>query len=299
MLKVPTTLVTLCAVSVLGPTVGFATQERGYTPPPFSYYQPILERMPFGELPADTGAAVDPNAAREDARLKGEQEKLARQINMSAVNVTPQGQTAIGFTDLSVKPPVSYYLLVGNEAGGWRVLSADYEAETAEIEKDGITIALKLGKGLVPSEPAKPKAGAAPPPLQGTVKTAAITVSPLAKNLVTARTHLQSTEHSAAAVSAQLRDASAGGEPGGDVRSYMERLRERKIQESSAARAEQEAQRQQLEKLAREVASKEIKKQTEALAEEAELKKEIALEEERLKALEEKALQDEERDAAE
>jgi hypothetical protein len=298
MLKVPTPLAALCGVCLWLSMSASATQERGYSPPPFSYYQPILERMPFGERPADTGPAVDPNAAREEARLKGEQEKLARQINMSAVNVTPQGQTAIGFTDLSAKPPASYYLTVGSEAGGWRVLSADYESETAEIEKDGITIALKLGKGLVQSEAAKPKAGATPPPLQTTVKTPVIPVSPLTKNLVTAKTNTERAAQSAAAIRDQLRGAS-GVEPGGDVRSYMERLRERKIQESSAVRAEQEAQRQQLEKLAREVASKEIKKQTDALAEEAALKKELALEEERLKALEEERLKAEEQDAAE
>lgn len=253
--------------------------EASYAPPPFSHYQPILERMPFGELPDNFGQEVDPNAAKEDARLKIEQEKLARSINMSAVNVTPQGETAIGFTDLSVKPPASYYLVVGDEAGGWKVLSADYEEETAEIEKDGVTIALKLGKGLVSKEPDKPASPAPKMPAAVPIKKPVITVSPLTQSAVTAKTNTERAEQSAAAIREQLKNAQSGA----DVRSYMERLRERKIQESTALRNAQEAQREQLEKLAREVASKEIKKQAEALAEEAALEKEIALEEQRLK----------------
>ena len=69
---------------------------------------------------------------------------------------------------------------------------------------------------------------------------------------------------------------------GGDVRSYMERLRERKIQESATLRKADADKRKQLEKLARDVATKEIRKQTKVIAEEASLQKELALEEERL-----------------
>ena len=119
-----------------------------YSPPPFGHYQPILDRMPFGALPANFNAA-DPAAAQTEAQVKAEQQALAKQVNMSAVNVTPDGATAIGFTDLSVNPPVNYYVRVGDSAGGWTVLSADYDEEMASIEKEGVAITLKLGQGLV------------------------------------------------------------------------------------------------------------------------------------------------------
>ena len=260
------------------------SNAEGYTPPPFALYQPILERMPFGELPANFGQeVVDPNAAKEQARLKVEQEKLARQINMSAVNITPQGKTAIGFTDLSVKPPVNYYLIVGSEANGWKVLDADYHQETAEIEKDGVSISLKLGKGMVTSEPEAAKGGAASAksrrPTTTTIKQPMISPSALRPGS-TAKTNTEKAAESAAVIREQLQKVR---DDGGDVRSYMERLRQRKIEESAALKQAQDAQRKQLEKLAREVASKEIEKQAEAMAEEAALTTEIALEEERLK----------------
>jgi len=62
----------------------------------------------------------------------------------------------------------------------------------------------------------------------------------------------------------------------------MERLRERKIKESAAMKQVEATRHKQLEKLARDVASKEIRKQTEAIAKEAALEKELALEEQQL-----------------
>lgn len=272
----------LCSVSCNA----FATQLESYNPPPFSHYEPILERMPFGELPANFGQKVDPNAAKLAAQMKMDQEKLARRVNMSAVNITPQGETAIGFTDLSVKPPASYYLVVGDEAGGWKVNSADYKEEIAEIEKDGVTIALKLGKGLVKSKPTPSKFSGTRAPTKITIKKPVISGKTLTKSAIATSTPPTTTSKSASSIRDQLRNAHSSGSSGGDVRSYMERLRERKIKESTALLKAKERQRKQLEKLAREVASKEIKKQTKAMAEEAALEKEIALEEEHLKKAE-------------
>jgi hypothetical protein len=260
-----------------------AVETSIYSPQPFEYYQPILERMPFGELPSDLGQQqVDPDAAKEEARLKVEQQKLARQINMSAVNVTPQGKTAVGFTDLSSKPPANYYLIEGSEANGWKLISADYNEEVALLEKDGVSIELKLGKGLVSSvadKAAKPAAKTARP-LKTTIKKPVVATATRPKGTSKAKTNTQRAAESAAAIREELHQVRSSG---GDVRSYMERLRERKIKESAAMQATQEAQRKQLEKLARDVASKEIEKQAEVLAEEAALKTELAIEEERLK----------------
>ena len=233
--------------------------------------------MPFGDLPQNFGVTVDAAAEKEAARQKIEQEKLARKINMSAVNITPQGETAIGFTDLSQKPPVSYYLVVGDESGGWKVNSANYKEETAEIEKDGVTIELKLGKGLVQKTPAKSKT----PTPKGKP-----TLTTIKKPVIRGKTTNKPptlTKSGSSSSAASIRDQlSKVRSSGGDVKSYMERLRERKIKESAALRKADEDKRKQLEKLARDVAAKEIKKQTKAIAEEAALQKELALEEERL-----------------
>jgi len=283
---------------------GMAAPTGGYTPPPFSHYEPILERMPFGELPDKFGQTIDPNAAKQEALLKAEQQKLASRINMSAVNITPQGVTAIGFTDLAAKPPVSYYLLVGAEAGGWTVKSADYDAETAEIEKDGISISLQLGKGLVENPAAAPPVQKIPAPNPAltalknpaaAAPAAAAAESPLALSASIGK----STAASAAAIRDKLRAAQAqqGGAGASisvsgsdDTRSYMERLRERKIEQTKALEIAQNTQRKQLENLAREVASKEIEKQA-AIAEEAALEKELVLEEERLQKQEAERLE--------
>ncbi len=256
----------------------FATMAESYSPPPFSHYEPILERMPFGELPQNFGVTVDDTAEKEAAREKMEQEKLARKINMSAVNITPQSETAIGFTDLSQKPPVSYYLVVGDESGGWKVNSANYKEETAEIEKDGVTIELKLGKGLIQKAAAKTKASTTKkkPTFTTIKKQLNRGKTPGKPPALTAKI---GAGPSAASIRDQLRKVQSSG---GDVRSYMERLRERKIKESTTLRKADADKRKQLEKLARDVATKEIKKQTKAIAEEAALEKELALEEERL-----------------
>jgi len=122
--------------------------------PDFSRYQGILKRMPFGAPPPAGGEAQTSAAdARTAAQELKEQQMLARKINMSCVNITPSGRAAVGFTDLSTKPPVNYYILVGDEAGGWTLKSADYDEEWAELERDGTTIYVKLGQGLMAEPP--------------------------------------------------------------------------------------------------------------------------------------------------
>jgi len=248
-----------CLVCVAG--FVHATGEV-YSPPPFGHYQPILDRMPFGALPPNFNAApADAAELKSEAQEKAEQQKLAKQVNMSAVNVTPDGSTAIGFTDLSQKPPVNYYLLVGSEADGWKVLSADYDAETATIEKEGVAITLQLGKGMV--DPAAPVPAAAQPAL--------------ARNRTTLPTLLSSPDEprslsfsrklGAAGVARRGRlspkdkqaDASAS-------RSFMERLRERDTQKTQALKNEAAKHQEELVKLAREAAQKELRKRDEEAA---------------------------------
>jgi len=108
-------------------------------------YQPILKRMPFGSTDITTVSPTNTTDPRETIAKAN----LARTVNMSAMNIMPNGRTAIGFTDLSAKPPVNYHLMVGESEGGWTVLDANYEEETATLVKDGVEITLQYGKGLV------------------------------------------------------------------------------------------------------------------------------------------------------
>lgn len=227
--------------------------------PPFEHYQPILDRMPFGSLPANFSAeAVDPATLKNEAQVKAEQQALAKKVNMSAVNVTPEGSTAIGFTDLSVNPPLSYYLRVGDQAGGWTVLSADYDAETASIEKDGVTITLKLGKGLVDAPPAA-AAAAAPAAAGAAVPAAPVAATPrpaLPPGLINLRKL-----GTAGGASPAAKEAAAES-----TRSYAERLRERATQKTQAQMAAEAKMREQFEKLARETAAREIQRREDEVA---------------------------------
>jgi len=121
--------------------------------PAFSRYQGILNRMPFGAPPPQSADPVNPIDAKSAAQEQRDQQLLARKINMSCVNITPAGVAAVGFTDLSMKPPVNYYLLVGDDANGWKVLDANYEEEWAQLENGGTSIFVKLGQGLMDAPP--------------------------------------------------------------------------------------------------------------------------------------------------
>ena len=137
------------------------------TPFESSPYPVILEKMPFG-IPPDPNALNAAATSMDEAKMKVEQQKLADTFSWTAINITPEGKTAIGFTDLSAKPPASYYMTVGDSANNWKVVEADYATETATIEKDGVRISLKFGNKS-PITPTAP--GAAP----GTPPTPAVT----------------------------------------------------------------------------------------------------------------------------
>jgi len=123
--------------------------------PAFSRYQSILQRMPFGAPPTVNSIETSPFDAKAAALEQRDKQLLARKINMSCVNITPGGTIAVGFSDLSVKPAANYYMLVGDDANGWKVLDANYEDEWAELEKEGIVIYVKLGQGLMAEPPVK------------------------------------------------------------------------------------------------------------------------------------------------
>jgi hypothetical protein len=118
-------------------------------PPPDSFapYQVIIDRAIFGK-PPPAKATPAPAAPTPDLTQK-QAEALAKKITLCAVNRTPSDNTAVGLIDNDAKPPRNLYLNVGDTVDGYTILAADCDAETATIEKDGVVISLKLGKGLI------------------------------------------------------------------------------------------------------------------------------------------------------
>ena len=117
---------------------------------PFERYQSIVDRQMFGPLPPGFDPTKMPSEAQKpsvsEKELTQEQEKLQSSIHFSAINVTPEGVTAVGFTDNSdPKAPVHYYLKVGEKRNGWEVKEADPVAATMTIAKGEIEVALSLG----------------------------------------------------------------------------------------------------------------------------------------------------------
>lgn len=118
---------------------------------PFERYQSIVDRQMFGPLPpgfdpTKSPAEVQKTTAASQKELTKEQEKVKSAIRFSVINVTPEGETAIGFTDNSdPKTPVHYYLKVGEESNGWLVKEADPAAASMTIAKDGVEVSLTLG----------------------------------------------------------------------------------------------------------------------------------------------------------
>ena len=279
--RVPRRAWHIAATCVLTSVYGLAL-DKVFTPPPFGHYQPILDRMPFGSLPSDFNAVpVDPSTLKNEAQVKADQQTLAKKINMSAVNITPDGRTAIGFTDLSQTPPINHYLLVGASADGWTVVSANYDEDAATIEKDGVVITLKLGKGLVDPATLPAQAVAAQPLLRskgGLVpQVAPETVrppEPLAQSSGKRGPASQGALTRNMLIPAVIpmpADADAGAvvEPVSEPLSYAERQRERATQQTAAQLAAEVKQREQLEKLARAAAATEIKRREEEAAQAA------------------------------
>ena len=124
------------------------TQAQGRVKQPYSRYESIVERQMFGPLPPGFDPEKMPNevSKSEQKELTKEQEKLQSSIHFSMINVTPDGNTVVGFTDNSdPKVPVPMYLKVGESRNGWTVLEADPKAATMRISKGDIEVSLTIG----------------------------------------------------------------------------------------------------------------------------------------------------------
>ena len=139
---------------------------------PFERYQSIVDRQMFGPLPPGFDPTKMPSEVQKSSasekELTQEQEKLQSSIHFSAINVTPEGATAVGFTDNSdPKTPVHYYLKVGEKRNGWEVKEADPVAATMTIAKDEIEVSLSLGGNSAKDGGTSKAGGAARPSRPG------------------------------------------------------------------------------------------------------------------------------------
>ena len=135
---------------------------------PISRYQSIIDRQMFGPLPPGFDPTKSPNevqktSGKEERQLTQEQEKLQSSIHFSVINVTPEGATAVGFTDNSdPKAPVHYYLKVGEKRNGWEVKEADANNASMTIAKGDIEVSLSLGGNSAKDGGTSRVGGAAP-----------------------------------------------------------------------------------------------------------------------------------------
>lgn len=121
---------------------------------PFSLYQSIIDRQPFGDGPDDP--SIPPENAPRDARggaagktedeVAREQQQLERAVALHAIHIKPDGEVMAGFSDMSdPKAPRHFYMSKGQEKGGWLLKEADPVEKKVVLVKDGIEIERTIG----------------------------------------------------------------------------------------------------------------------------------------------------------
>jgi hypothetical protein len=230
---------------------------------PVERYQSIIDRQMFGQPPPNFDPTVPPGLVQkgssEEKELTREQEAVKSSIHFSAINVTPSGDVAVGFTDNSdSKMPIHYYLKVGEVRNGWKVLEADPVKATMKIAKGDIEVELDLGANSAKGGGSTSRAGAM----------------------------------AASSIAANRRAGLLGGvrrpmtPNGGDQRAGMPgaSLRERRALREQA-RAEEAAKEKELEaKRQAEAAEKEKEREAQRQAEREEQRRELQLLKDELKA---------------
>lgn len=145
-----------------------ADAEADAAPPKLDErYMTILDRMPFGtpppgfnpDNPTETekdriDAAAAAAAAAGEVAASEEEQQIISSVRVSVLNVSPLGDTFVGFTDSSAKPERSYLLKVGEKRTGceWLVVSANPSNRLVKLSKNGVEATLKLGGGVVSEE---------------------------------------------------------------------------------------------------------------------------------------------------
>ena len=134
--------------ALLAVAMAFAIQRADAATPEqikaFAPYQAIIDRQPFGKPPPPVAVVAPPT--KEEQEMAQQEQQLANQIGMSAINNTHDG-IMVGFYDNGVSPAKNYYMAIGETAGEFTLVDASLDDETATIEKNGVTVTLKLGEG--------------------------------------------------------------------------------------------------------------------------------------------------------
>jgi len=232
-----------CTLLVLAGAVALAASAAAERQP-YERYQSIVDRQMFGPLPAGfdpskSPAEVSKGGSAAEKELTKEQEKVKSAIRFSVINVTPDGETAIGFTDNSnPKAPVHYYLKVGESRGGWEVKEADAKEATMTVAKDGVEVSLKLGGDSSKDGKTQSAASGQQSPRR----------SPMLNTLADRRRARQEREEAA------LREVTKREEERAAEAKAKEEERARREEEEKAQRdAEREEQRRQLQQIQEEL----------------------------------------------
>ncbi|MBR4172254.1 MAG: hypothetical protein IKR48_11445 [Kiritimatiellae bacterium] len=235
--------------------------QTNYKPYPIERYQSIMERLPFGPLPANftedgeppPDNEPDPVVIQTAEEIRKEQQELAKTIKMSCVNIAPGGDVMVGFTDSSENPPVNYYMAVGEGRKGWKVLDADYDKEWAQLVRDEVMITVKLGEGLIDT-PAGSKGAEMTNQVASATASAPKPVS--VQSSPSERTKLTVSSLIPRTTTAQPQEPIQPA-----ASSYKARLAARREKEAAVEIAKEKAQKENLLKLVREATQQELEKQ--------------------------------------
>lgn len=136
-----------------------AAQSAAAAPAPFPFdrYQVILDRKPFGALPApEVVVAPTPQA-----------ESFAKSLRLSTIIELDDGSIKVGFVD--TRTGRSYMMAAGESQDGIEVMSANWKDEEAVLRQGENMALIKLGTGetraLAPGGQL-PQAAAPPPATQ-------------------------------------------------------------------------------------------------------------------------------------
>lgn len=246
---------------------GSVSAAQAYKPYAIDRYKPILDRMPFGPLPPNFSEEGEPEPEPEPVEepsktpeeVRVEQQQTAKGIKVSVVNINPDGELMVGFTDENEKPPVNFYMAVGDERKGWSVVDADYDKEWAQLKKDDVVITMKLGEGLIDAP-----AGSKGASMSNTVSVASAAPA-------------KPSPGASPGVVRQLSNTAPRAPIAPAASSFMERMKERaertereRKEQAALAKRQNEEQAKQLVEMAKQAALQELEKQRqeEALEEE-------------------------------
>ncbi len=137
----------------------FAAHSAAAAPAPFPFerYQVILDRKPFGALPAPEVPVVPTPQA----------ESFAKSLRLSTIIEMDDGSIKVGFVD--TRTGRSYMMAAGESQDGIEVMTANWKDEEAVLRQGEDMALIKLGTGetraLAPGQ--APQSGATPAAQQG------------------------------------------------------------------------------------------------------------------------------------